>query len=623
MDKLTNGAAEAFQFMERNFNKLPKGVQKVMKAPFQSFVDQAQTLYKGTQNEDIKTATKGVQFNPVQLTGTSPPRQSHEYGNSHYKQALEDGNTPLGEDYEDVEVGEEVYEAGHSAASFIGKHLHLKIDTEKDHPAKTVAKAGAIGLMLVPVVAIAGTAETLARGARAILGDDAMLLNRKLVAKRQDKPTEKTEQTLSNPDKFVLQKALRLPVYLMPTDQEMKDAKGFKANGKLVAKFAGVGITGAAIVLGAGLVRTGGKALKGAGTLKTAAEQKYEKRNTPPDFKDIQLTLKDAQKIVADSSQPLNQKALESALESVNKYDKAILEDLSERDQGDDVHLEYTRLFAQHRLERAKKKGAVETPDTSEIPFAEVSVSTKEAVEILKKNGITMDEPEIAGIAMTVNQDSEQDTRATAQAPMNPSNAPAMALKILSQARLDKFDQTQQSAQPAEASATKTASPTPSSLQDIQLTEEEAEQLLDEKGTGVGKKTLKKACKAVNAYDEKRLMDSEERAIPSSRDIDFKCATILAKARLERAKAAGVIVPFKEIQVSTDRAKEILAKKSLFLEDKQVEAVTRRINSYSLQNTEQFADESRPQIQGIDLSFAHHLIAKERLTMAKERTRKA
>lgn len=247
MDKLTHGAAEAFQFMERHFNKLPKGVQKVMKAPFQSFVDQAQTLYKGTQGENIKTATEGVKFKPVQLTGTSPKKQSHEYGLS------------IGSRVEVAEVGEEVYEAGHSAASFIGKHLHLKIDTEKDHPAKTAAKAGAIGLMLVPVVAIAGTAETLVRGARAILGDDAMLLNRKLVAKRQGKPSEKTEQTLSNPDKFVLQKALRLPVYLMPTDQEMKDAKGFKANGKLVAKFAGAGITGAAIVLGAGIVRTGGK----------------------------------------------------------------------------------------------------------------------------------------------------------------------------------------------------------------------------------------------------------------------------------------------------------------------------------------------------------------------------
>lgn len=132
---------------------------------------------------------------------------------------------------------------------------------------------------------------------------------------------------------------------------------------------------------------------------------------------------------------------------------------------------------------------------------------------------------------------------------------------------------------------------------------------------------MKKTCKAVNAYDEKTLMDSEESSIPKSSAMYLRCTTILAKARLKRAKAAGVIVPLKEIQVPLNKAREILDKKGLILTEDEVTQATDTVNRYSLQNMKLFASESQSETSGTTL--ARHLIAAERLAMLEARTKKA
>lgn len=264
MDNITGAASDAFKFAEQQFNKLPEGMQKAMKAPFDSFVDQTKLIYRSTQGQRTSEATQDMKFKSLEIG----PRTEKKEGKSHeYRDTSLPGN---------VEVGEKTYKAANHATRFIGKTLNLKLNPDEDSKFKTGCKVAGIVLLTGLTVPITGTVETIARALHTTFGDDAQLLKEK-IDKREYKSTKPPYDIKKNPDKFLMHHAIRLPKAIMPEKGAWKKAEGAE-HVKVGARIGGAVLTSAAIVFGAGLVRTTGKlgneALKGAQFIKAKLQEK-------------------------------------------------------------------------------------------------------------------------------------------------------------------------------------------------------------------------------------------------------------------------------------------------------------------------------------------------------------
>lgn len=359
--------------IDQGWENTPDTVQKLLKAPFQSFYDLGRVAVRAAQAEPVGEGEKLMEPSGAELGKAIEGVKFKDFKPADEK----------------IPVGKGVYQFGYTTTKAFVQKCHLRVNKDDSLPVKA-AKVSVSGLVIGVGVLIGGSVETVTRALRATFGHDARRMYGKLGQKYHKSAEEsggaksskkKSYDIKSEPAKFALHHATRGLSACMPKESEVDQAKGVQ-NGLIGLRIAGAVVGGVIVAGAAGVMRTTRDA---AVLAKHTGQEIYAQHDIPKLKISRQIEVADGEEEPQSElereaqSHGVTKKEFKEALGKVNRMTpKQLLEVMKRADTDDDSKL--IEQLARKRLDAAPDdvKAKLKQADADDFENSEIGLDDEE-----------------------------------------------------------------------------------------------------------------------------------------------------------------------------------------------------------------------------------------------------